>query len=130
MQVKQIKALIRYFPYVCRCSSTSGKARLIALNNFLGRQTPSLQTSFSSSFFTPAFTVQHDAIWYHMPLTRLSQLCWFCSLPTAFAPQPPHWQGSVRIWNVLGSVQHCSATSVCYHHCFPKHSIPWASINK
>lgn len=32
----------------------------------------------------------------------------------------PHYQGSVRSWDLLGSVQHCSATTrtlLCYQHC-------------
>lgn len=41
-------------------------------------------------------------------------------------PSPSHWQGSTRSWNILGSVQHRSATSktsVGYQHCFSPKAI-------
>ena len=42
------------------------------------------------------------------------------SPPGSWCPQPLHWQCRTS-WNILGSAQHCSATtqpSVCYQHCF------------
>ena len=71
--------------------------------------------------------------WQHViPMASLCQVSWFCPLPASHALSPlERW--TVREgenWNVLCSVQHCSATtktSVCYQHCFlmlePKYSI-------
>lgn len=53
---------------------------------------------------------------WNMSLSSLSQLSWFCPAPCA--PPATHWQGSVRSWNVLISVQCCSATTKTY--IFPK----------
>lgn len=62
-----------------------------------------------SSFFTPAFIAEHDdtwPVWVSCPGCVPSHLL--------VHPQPPHWQGSMRSWKVLGSValrKHCSATT-------------------
>jgi len=60
-------------------------------------------------------------IW-NIPLAYLGQLSWVCLLPAPCVPQVYLWQDSTRSSenrNVLGSVQHCSATTktyVCYQH--------------
>jgi len=63
-----------------------------------------------------SWTTPHHFIlfpWCHMgwniPLASLGQLSWFRSLLEP--PQPPHWQDRMGSWNILGSVQNCSATS-------------------
>lgn len=67
--------------------------------------------------------------WRHIvwdiPLASWHQLFLFCSLSASCAPSRPQWQGNNRSWNVLGSVQFCSATTntlVCYQHCFHPNS--------
>lgn len=57
----------------------------------------------------------------------------FCSLPAAILPAPSlaGQYEKLKICNVLGSVQLCSATtkmSVCYQHCFSPKTKTWHQI--
>lgn len=121
MQAKQT----RYFVLAGRCSATSRKAGLITHNGFLGRQTPSLWTSSSSSFFTPAFIGEHDAIWCGTSLwpvrsavLAVSPSSSLCS-PTLLAVRTA-WEAEES----LALCKFCSAmtkTLACYHrYCHPK----------
>lgn len=57
-------------------------------------------------------------------VASVGQLSWFCPLSAPCVPLLPLLAGrheKLKNWNVLGSLQHCSATtktSVCYQHCF------------
>lgn len=53
----------------------------------------------------------------NIPLASLGQLSGQCPLPASCAPLAPCWQDNKRNWNILGFMQHSSATAktpVCY----------------
>lgn len=64
---------------------------------------------------------QHDAIWYGMSLWPVWASCpGSAPFHNLCLSQHPWWQGSTRSWNVLCSLQNCSATtttSLFYEHC-------------
>ena len=65
----------------------------------------------------------HGNIVWNIPLAILGQLSWFCPLPVPCVPSSPSLarQYKLRKRNILGSVQHCSATtktSLYYQLCF------------
>jgi len=73
-------------------------------------------TSLRLMFFS------YDVKWYGISIWSIQISC-PGSVPSQLLvpPQPSCWQGSTRSWNVLDSVQYCSATtktSVRSQHCF------------
>lgn len=68
MQAKLNREFVHYCPLAGRYPGTARKAGLIMHNNLLGRQIPSLLTCLHSPFFTLAFIVKHDTIWYRLSL--------------------------------------------------------------
>lgn len=113
MQAKQNEEFICYFSLAGRCLVSSRKAGLNKLNGFLGRHTPSLQTSL-------AFIAKHGGILYAISLWPIWVTCPGC-VPSKILvhPQPPCSQGSIRSRKILVSISSAMQrliSLVYYHH--------------
>ena len=66
---------------------------------------------------------------WNIPLASLGQLSWFCLGEQIVLPPLSHGQDKqLKNWDVLASVQHCSAvteTSLYYQHCFSLKATTW-----
>lgn len=80
-------------------------AQLLTTSQLMPSEPPS-NTRSLSQFDCYSSAQQHIVL--DIPLANLGQLSWSCPLPAIVQPQIPHGHGSIRSWDVPGSVQHCT----------------------
>ena len=114
------------------CPGKEGSAR-----SFLGRQTPSLQTSHPSFFFTPALIAKHDTTWCGTSPWPAWASCPGC-VPSQLLVHPQTPPGRAE-WGAvaLALCKQCSATttninvlSLLFSSQNTKHNIVWDSRKK